>query len=149
MRPGAAIACLVLFLAGCVAGPAPRPAGPGVPGPAPDAGTSADSARADGSGDRTARTGAPSGPSGTSGATLALLARSREQRFAGDLAAAAATVERALGIAPDDPLLWVELAEIRMDQGNPGLAEEMARKALTLTADNSPLATRARLLITR
>jgi hypothetical protein len=85
----------------------------------------------------------------TSGATVALLTRSRDQREAGDLGGAAATVERALTIAPDDAELWVELGEIRMSQGDFLLAEEMARKALTLTGDNMPLAARARRLISR
>jgi hypothetical protein len=82
-------------------------------------------------------------------ATRALLIQSQAERDAGDLGGAAATVERALTISPDDALLWVELAEIRMAQGDGVLAQEMARKALTLTAPSSPVADRARRLIVR
>jgi Tfp pilus assembly protein PilF len=84
---------------------------------------------------------------GISGAAAALLGQSHAQRDAGDLGGAAATVERALTISPDEALLWVELGEIRLDQGNAGLAAEMARKALTLTSDNSAVADRARRLL--
>lgn len=91
----------------------------------------------------------PEPPNAASGATQALLTQSRDQREAGDLGRAAATVERALTIAPDDALLWVELAEIRMNQGDAALAEEIARKTLTLTAANSPVAERARRLLSR
>ena len=82
-------------------------------------------------------------------ATNALLLQSRTERDAGDLGRAAATIERALSIAPEDASLWLELAEIRLDQGNRPLAEEMARKALTLTPDGSTVADRARRLLSR
>lgn len=82
-------------------------------------------------------------------ATTALLQQSRTERADGDLSRAAATIERALSIAPDDAILWVELAEIRMDQGDGVLAVEMARKALTLTPANSPAAARAERIIRR
>lgn len=81
-------------------------------------------------------------------ATAALLNQSHAQLDAGDIGGAAATIERALTITPDAAVLWVELAEIRMREGDPDLAEEMARKALTLTADPA-LAARARRLIRR
>lgn len=82
-----------------------------------------------------------------SAAATALLAQSRAQRDRGDLYAAQATVERALQIAPDDPQLWVELGELRRDQGDAAAAAEMARKALTLTSSDSPVARRARQLL--
>jgi Flp pilus assembly protein TadD len=77
------------------------------------------------------------------------LTQSQSEREAGDLGGAAATVERALTISPDEAVLWMELAEIRMAQGDFALAEEMARKALTLTDPNSVVAERARRLIGR
>ena len=46
--------------------------------------------------------------------------------------AAAATLERALRIEPDNPLLWTELGRIRMGENNPAQAEAMGRKALAL-----------------
>ena len=48
------------------------------------------------------------------------------------IAGAAATVERALRIEPDNPLLWTELGRIRMGESNPAQAEAMGRKALSL-----------------
>lgn len=86
-------------------------------------------------------------PAPVSNATRALLTQSQAERDAGNLGGAAATIERALSISPDDALLWVELGEIRMQQGDGQLAEEMARKALTLTGQDSALAARARRLI--
>lgn len=89
----------------------------------------------------------PSGPG--AGATAALITQSRSERNAGDLGTAAATIERALTIAPEDATLWMELAEIRFEQGDLDTAGEMARKALTLTAEDSAVAERARRLIGR
>lgn len=91
----------------------------------------------------------PQTRSPSAAATNALLAQSRTERFAGDLGAAAATLERALAIAPDDALLWVELAEVRFDQGDRSEAQALARKALTLTAVDSAMARRARQIIER
>jgi len=45
---------------------------------------------------------------------------------------ATATVERALRIEPDNPLLWIELGRIRQSEGNAAQADSMARKALAL-----------------
>jgi tetratricopeptide (TPR) repeat protein len=120
--------------------PSSRPSGAGAPPPA-------ESPNAPGPG---AANGAPapepappSGaaparpPSETSGATQALLAQSRAAREAGSYAQASATIERALRIAPSDPNLWVELGEIELASGNPSQAATLARKALTLAANDS------------
>ena len=81
---------------------------------------------------------APSRPrSETAGATQALLAQSRAARAAGSYAQASATIERALRIAPSDPRLWVELGEIQLASGDAAQAATLARKALTLAADDS------------
>jgi predicted Zn-dependent protease len=50
---------------------------------------------------------------------------------------AAATIERALRIEPDNPLLWIELAKIRHNEGNEAQAENLARKALTMAAGDN------------
>lgn len=94
-----------------------------------------------------AETGPGSDSRLVSNATRALLTQSQAEREDGNLGGAAATIERGLSISPDDALLWVELGEIRMAQGDAQLAEEMARKALTLTDRNSTVAARARRLI--
>jgi hypothetical protein len=140
------IACVTAPLAACSivpvssTGPGPQPAG--LPAP----GNGASERGNDNAGEGAAL---PSDPAPGATATRALLVRSQAEREAGDLGGAAATVERALTITPDEALLWVELAEIRMAQGDGVLAQEMARKALTLTTPNSPVAVRARRLIVR
>ena len=91
----------------------------------------------------------PPEPSRAAGATAALLEQSRNERSSGELDRAAATLERGLSLSPDDPALWVELAEVRLAQGNAALAQETARKALTLTGDDYALEARARRLIGR
>lgn len=75
-------------------------------------------------------------PRETAGATQALLAQSRAARAAGNYPQANATIERALRIAPSDAALWVELGEIELASGNPAEAATLARKALTLAADD-------------
>ena len=65
-------------------------------------------------------------------ATKALVAQAQSQLNAGNDALAAATIERALRIEPDNPLLWIELAKIRQTEGNAAQAENLARKALAM-----------------
>ena len=139
-----------LLIAGCAGGPTRAPAttatGPAAPGPT----ASGRAAAGDRPGAESGQGAAVPGPaSPPSPVTAALLSQSHAQRDAGDLAGAAATIERGLTIAPDDALLWIELAEVRAREGDVDLAEEMARKALTLTDSNSGIAARARRLIRR
>jgi Tetratricopeptide repeat len=154
----AGIAIAVASLAGCALGPAYGPAPGGIGGTAAPGesqaavGADAPGVPAGGAADRSGsnrNAGLPDTSPSTANATAALLAQSRNARAAGNLDSAAATVERALAIAPDDALLWIELAEIRMDQGDTRNAEEMARKALTLTGNDAALAARARRLLGR
>jgi cytochrome c-type biogenesis protein CcmH/NrfG len=60
---------------------------------------------------------------------LALLDEARADAAGGNLDNAADSLERAIRIQPYHPLLWQQLAEIRLRQGQPGLAEELARKS--------------------
>ena len=53
--------------------------------------------------------------------------------------AATATLERALRIEPDNPLLWIELGRLRLRENNAAQANGMGRKALAL-ATGDPLA---------
>ena len=80
-------------------------------------------------------------------ASIALLERSRGERDAGRYAAAAASLERALRIDPNNALLWIELAEVKAADGDRAQAEEMARKALTLAGNDGSIAARARRLL--
>lgn len=63
-------------------------------------------------------------------ALLALLDRAAEATAAGDLDDAAAAVERALRLAPEEPELWYRLAEVRFAQGDWAGAEAMALRAI-------------------
>ncbi|MBS0578718.1 MAG: tetratricopeptide repeat protein [Proteobacteria bacterium] len=67
-----------------------------------------------------------------SSASQALVTQAHQQSGSGDYAGAAATLERALRIEPDNPLLWTELGRIRLGENNPAQAEAMGRKALAL-----------------
>ncbi len=76
--------------------------------------------------DRTAGNGVPaSAPP----AVLALLSEARANVSSGDLDNAAASLERAIRIQPRNPRLWHELAEVRLKQRQPGLAEDLAKKS--------------------
>jgi predicted Zn-dependent protease len=68
-----------------------------------------------------------------SAASKALVAQAQAQSNAGNDALAAATIERALRIESDNPLLWIELAKVRQNEGDAAQAENMARKALAMS----------------
>ena len=80
-------------------------------------------------------------------AATALVAQGHRQAAGGDYEAAAATLERALRIEPENPLLWVELGRVRLGQNNPPQADSMGRKALALaTGDPAAQAAAWRLI---
>ena len=119
-------ACLGVLL--CACGPLPPRApegpygqGPGTAQPAP--GTPAPPA-------------APNAPAprqfhlGT--AASALVTQAHHQAAGGDYGQAAATLERALRIEPDNPLVWVELGRVRLAENNGLQADALGRKALAL-----------------
>jgi Flp pilus assembly protein TadD len=66
-------------------------------------------------------------------ASSALVKQAREQSARGDFGAATATVERALRIEPNNPLLWIELGQVHLAQGDTSQAESMGRKAVALS----------------
>jgi predicted Zn-dependent protease len=68
---------------------------------------------------------------------LALVGESKKMMLGGDIPAAIATLERGVRIRPRNPLLWAQLAELRLKQGNVVLAENLARKSLALIATNT------------
>lgn len=63
-------------------------------------------------------------------ASRALVAQAESQRKTKNFVQAAATLERALRIEPNNPLLWLEYGELRMDESNFAQAENMGRKAV-------------------
>ena len=64
-------------------------------------------------------------------ASRSLVNQAQAQRLKGDLPGATVSLERALRIEPTNPLLWIEMGKLRMDQHNYPQAENMGRKALS------------------
>jgi len=82
-----------------------------------------------------------------SAASGALVSQAHAQAGSGDPVAAAATLERALRIEPENPLLWIELGRVRLNANNPSQADAMGRKALSLaTGDPAAQASAWRLI---
>lgn len=67
-------------------------------------------------------------------AASSLIAQARTLTAKGDFALAAQSVERALRIEPDNPLVWIELAKVRLAAGDEDQAENLAQRALALAA---------------
>lgn len=141
---------ICLAAASCTSMLGPSQPAPGRPAPP----SSERSERGDQAGARRAPEAAPStvpdeprARSNTAGASQTLLAQSRAERAAGSYTQAASSIERALRIDPNNPALWIELAEIQLDLGNTGQAQTMARKALTLADGNRALESRAERLL--
>jgi thioredoxin-like negative regulator of GroEL len=78
----------------------------------------------------------PSGPAGF------LLDEAARLRRSGDLDGAALSVERAMRIQPGNPWLGLELADIRLEQGNPSQAEQLAQRALAQAGGDRQLQAR-------
>jgi tetratricopeptide (TPR) repeat protein len=80
-------------------------------------------------------------------ATSALVQQAHTQAHAGAFEPAAATIERALRIEPENPLLWIELGQIRLSENNAAQADGMGHKALALaTGDPQAQASAWRLI---
>lgn len=72
-------------------------------------------------------------------ASRALVSQAQTQMATKNYIVAASSIERALRIEPDNPLLWIELGKVRFAEGNYVQAENMARKAVTMSV-NAPRA---------
>ena len=66
-------------------------------------------------------------------ASRALVSQAQTQVATKNYAIAASSIERALRIEPDNPLLWIELGHVHLAQGNAPQAEGMGRKAVALS----------------
>ena len=66
-------------------------------------------------------------------ASTALVSQAQSQRKRGDFPGATVSIERAMRIEPNNPLLWIEMGRLRMDQANFPQAESMGRKALSMS----------------
>ncbi|HEY7642017.1 MAG TPA: tetratricopeptide repeat protein [Steroidobacteraceae bacterium] len=72
-------------------------------------------------------------------ASRALVSQAQTQMATRNFDVAASSIERALRIEPDNPLLWIELGKVRFAEGNYVQAENMARKAVSMSV-NAPRA---------
>lgn len=70
-------------------------------------------------------------------AVVALLEEAERQRSAGNLSLAAAAVERALRISPRDPVLRIRLGWLRLEQGDPFQAKELARMGVVYAGERA------------
>jgi tetratricopeptide (TPR) repeat protein len=70
-------------------------------------------------------------------ATASLVAQAHKQEAAAAYEPAAATLERALRIEPENPLLWIELGQVRLSENNAVQANGMGRKALALATGDA------------
>ncbi len=91
---------------------------------------------------------APPPTAQTQPASNLLLASAREQMQAGQPSRAAATLERALRIAPNDPYLWHELAQIRLAAGEWQQAIQLANKSRGLAGEDGKLREKNAAIIT-
>lgn len=67
-------------------------------------------------------------------AVAALSTRADDQRAAGDLNAASSSLERALRIEPNNPVLWNRLARVRLEQKQYEQATQMAKRSNSFAA---------------
>ena len=80
-------------------------------------------------------------------AVLALITEADRSSQSGDLESAVSTIERALRIDPRNPRLTYKLAVLRLKQSKPRLAEDLAKKAALLSANDRWLKRQSWLLI--
>jgi tetratricopeptide (TPR) repeat protein len=147
LLPTLAVAAAVLGGCASQGPPVPQPAPP--PG-APPSGTAQPGAATPGPG-AVAPPERPAAPPPRQfhlgPAASALVTQAHQQAASGDYGQAAATLERALRIEPDNPLVWIELGRIRLAENNPAQADAMGRKALALaTGDPSSQSSAWRLI---
>jgi Flp pilus assembly protein TadD len=67
-------------------------------------------------------------------ATQSLVVQAHAQVARGELPGASTTLDRALRIEPQNPLLWIEVARLRLAEGDARQAEACARKAQSLSS---------------
>lgn len=65
-------------------------------------------------------------------ASRSLVNQAHAQMEGGNFVVAAGSIERALRIEPNNPLLWIELGKVRQAEGNYAQAENLGLKALSL-----------------
>lgn len=86
-------------------------------------------------------------PEPTPPAIVALTRQAEVERRQGHLDQAVARLERALRIQPQNAELWHTLARLRLEQRQPKLAEDLAKKSISLARGGRELLRRNWLLI--
>jgi hypothetical protein len=143
LRVLAAVLAVAVLLSGCPA-PSQRPQPPGTPIPEPLPSSSGPLTPIPPPAPR-----APPAPreNHLSPATRSLVTQSRTLASHGDLDGASSTLDRALRIEPNNPLLWIELGRLRLAESDAHQAESCGRKALGLASgDHGTQAQAGRLL---
>jgi hypothetical protein len=126
VRLAVAVAAAAVLLAGCHAAPLrPPPSDSSIPQP-PDSSLSPPSPPQ--------RIPPPPRENHLSPATRALVTQAQTLTSHGDLDGASSTLDRALRIEPNNPLLWIERGNLRLTEGDARQAENCGRKALTLAS---------------
>jgi len=82
----------------------------------------------------TRRPGEADVPAVQNPAVVSLQEEAERQRKAGNYGHAASALERALRISPRDPVLRVQLGQLRIAQGDPFQAKELARMGVVYAA---------------
>jgi uncharacterized protein HemY len=140
----AAVLTAAMLLSGCPS-PAPRPESPSNPFPGPQ--PPSPLAPTPPSPPAPPRAPPASRENHLSPATRSLVTQSRTLISHGDLDGASSTLDRALRIEPNNPLLWIELGRLRLAENDPHQAEGCGRKALALASgDRGTQAQSGRLL---
>lgn len=67
-------------------------------------------------------------------ATRSLVTQAKTLISRGDVDGASSTLDRALRIEPNNPLLWIELGRLRLVENDPHQAEVCGRKSLALAS---------------
>ncbi len=133
-----------VLLSGCPA-PAPRPPLPSPPVQSPPA-TGASPSRPPPSAPAPSPP-APARENHLSPASRALVAQAHTLLARGDIDAASSTLDRALRIEPNNPLLWIELGRLRLVESDAHQAEGCGRKALALASGDPGTQRQARRLL--
>ena len=89
----------------------------------------------------------PPAPKPPTAITRALVDEARDHAAAGSPNAAAATIEQAIRIEPRRGELWLQLAALRLRDGQAAMAEQSARKALLFLSAGSAEERQAWLII--
>jgi uncharacterized protein HemY len=136
-----AACAVVLLLGGCPA-PSMRPEAPGNSVAGPQGGSSASPASPS-----VPPPAPPPRENRLSPATSSLVSQARSLVSRGDLDGASSTLDRALRIEPNNPLVWIELGRLRLAESDAHQAEGCGRKALALASgDRGTQAQAGRLL---